>query len=104
MHARHHRRSRRSSRFSARQAALAAIVLEALEQRRLLTGVAPLPLPDGYTTDEDTPLVVAAAGVLSNDIDPELDALTAALNTGPANGSVELNADGSFTYTPGEDF
>lgn len=102
MHARHHRRFRRPTRPSPRHAALAACVLDALEQRRLLA--APVALPDGYTTDEDTPLVVAAPGVLSNDLDEDLDPLTAVLNTGPTNGEVVLNADGSFTYTPDDDF
>ncbi|MGV0795300.1 cadherin-like domain-containing protein, partial [Mycolicibacterium sp. XJ1819] len=32
------------------------------------------------------------------------DDLTAVLVDGPANGTLELNADGSFTYTPNQDF
>ncbi|HSH01071.1 MAG TPA: LamG-like jellyroll fold domain-containing protein [Anaerolineae bacterium] len=39
-------------------------------------------------------------GVLANDNDPYGDNLTAILQTPPANGTVTLNADGSFTYTP----
>jgi VCBS repeat-containing protein len=61
---------------------------------------APVAAGDSYTTDQDTPLTVAAAGVLGNDTDVENSALTAALVTGPAHGAVTLNADGSFTYTP----
>jgi VCBS repeat-containing protein len=38
--------------------------------------------------------------VLTNDTDVEGNSLTAVLVTGPAHGSVSLNADGSFTYTP----
>ena len=45
-------------------------------------------------------LTVAAPGVLGNDTDADGDPLTAQLVTGPANGTLALNADGSFTYTP----
>lgn len=44
------------------------------------------------------------AGVLSNDSDPDGDPLSAVLASGPANGTLALNANGSFTYTPGADF
>ena len=39
-------------------------------------------------------------GVLANDTDVDGDALTASLVTQPAHGTLSLNADGSFTYTP----
>ena len=58
------------------------------------------PATTATRTDEDTPLTVAAAGVLGNDTDVDGDALTAVLVSGPANGTLTLNADGSFTYTP----
>jgi VCBS repeat-containing protein len=58
----------------------------------------------GYTTDEDTALNVAAPGVLGNDTDVDEDSLTAVLETGPSNGSLTLNADGSFDYMPELDF
>jgi VCBS repeat-containing protein len=56
---------------------------------------------DSYTTDEDAVLTVAAPGVLTNDTDPQDDALTAVLVSGPTSGSLTLNGDGSFVYTPG---
>lgn len=56
---------------------------------------------DTYTTSEDTPLTVPAPGVLGNDTGGPL---TATLGAGPANGTVTLNADGSFTYTPALNF
>jgi VCBS repeat-containing protein len=59
---------------------------------------------DSYTTDEDTALTIAAAGVLTNDSDLDGNALTAALVTGPTNGTLTLNADGSFGYTPNANF
>jgi LPXTG-motif cell wall-anchored protein len=55
---------------------------------------------DTDTTLQDTPLVVPAPGVLTNDTDPEGDPLTVTSNTDPTNGSVTVNADGSYTYTP----
>jgi VCBS repeat-containing protein len=48
--------------------------------------------------------VAAAEGVLANDTDADLDPLSASLLDGPSDGSVSLNADGSFTYTPDPDF
>ncbi|MEM8504476.1 MAG: Ig-like domain-containing protein [Cyanobacteria bacterium P01_D01_bin.1] len=60
---------------------------------------------DSYSTEFDSPLTVDAdAGVLSNDADADRDPLSAALEDGPDNGSVELNGDGSFTYTPDAGF
>ena len=41
-----------------------------------------------------------APGVLGNDTDAEGDVLTAVLVAGPAHGTLTLNTDGSFTYTP----
>jgi uncharacterized protein len=66
----------------------------------LLTNNAPTANGDAYTTGQDTPLDVAAPGVLGNDKDPDGDKLTLALASPPAHGTVTLNADGSFRYTP----
>jgi VCBS repeat-containing protein len=65
---------------------------------------APVARDDTYTTNEDTPLVVSAPGVLGNDYDVDGDPLTAVLVSGPAHGTLALNPDGSFTYTPAENF
>jgi VCBS repeat-containing protein len=59
---------------------------------------------DAYTTDEDTALNVTAQGVLANDTDMEGDALVAALAAGPSNGTLTLNTNGSFSYTPNADY
>ncbi|MDQ4133624.1 MAG: cadherin-like domain-containing protein [Actinomycetota bacterium] len=67
-------------------------------------GKPPVGNADIYTTNEDVPLVVGIPGVLANDTDPEGDALTAVKVTDPAKGTVALNANGSFTYTPNADF
>jgi len=56
---------------------------------------------DSYTIDEDGILTVdAAAGVLINDNDADMDTLTASIAVGPGFGSLTLNSDGSFMYTP----
>ncbi|KKW23876.1 MAG: Outer membrane adhesin-like protein [Candidatus Kaiserbacteria bacterium GW2011_GWA2_52_12] len=43
-------------------------------------------------------------GVLVNDTDTEGDPLTAIVEDDPANGTLTLDADGSFTYVPDADF
>ena len=59
---------------------------------------------DAATTAEDTPLVVDAPGVLANDSDPDSPTLTATMVTGPTHGTLALDADGAYTYTPAADF
>lgn len=61
---------------------------------------APLAADDSYTVNEGATLSVSAPGVLENDTDPDGDPLTAALDSAPGGGSLNLNADGSFNYTP----
>lgn len=62
-----------------------------------------LSVDDVYNVDEDTALAIAAtAGVLAND--NVLSTATASIVTSPSNGLLLLNADGSFTYTPNENF
>ncbi|MFT4546989.1 MAG: VCBS repeat-containing protein [Pseudoalteromonas tetraodonis] len=43
-------------------------------------------------------------GVLANDSDPEGGNLIAAIESQPANGTVSLNPDGTFTYTPAANY
>jgi VCBS repeat-containing protein len=57
-----------------------------------------------YDTLEDTLLQIPAPGVLGNATDLDDDAMTAILDTDVANGSLTLNADGSFSYTPDTNF
>src|SRR5262249_15113440 len=64
----------------------------------------PVAHPDAYATDEDTPLHVAAPGVLANDIDVEGDPLSAILVSPPSHGTVTLQPDGHFTYVPAANF
>ncbi len=65
---------------------------------------APTAQPDSYTTSEDTSLNVGGRGVLGNDTDANGDTLTAERVANVANGTLQLNADGTFTYTPPSNF
>jgi VCBS repeat-containing protein len=58
---------------------------------------APSAVDDSVSGNEDTVIV---GNVLSNDSDVDGDTPTASLVSGPANGSLALNADGSYSYTP----
>jgi VCBS repeat-containing protein len=60
--------------------------------------------PPAILLNEDTPLVISAPGVLSNDSDPDFDTIFATGATQPAHGTVTLNSNGSFTYLPAVDF
>jgi VCBS repeat-containing protein len=57
-----------------------------------------------YSTNEGTQLVVAAPGVLVDDTDADFDTLTAVKVTDPAHGTLILNSNGAFTYTPAANY
>jgi hypothetical protein len=59
---------------------------------------APEARPDDFKAKAGKTLNVPAAGVLRNDSDPDGDALAAILANPPKKGTLELEADGSFTY------
>lgn len=63
----------------------------------------PVAVDDNFSTPRDVPV---SGNVKTNDSDPENDPLT--VNTtpvsGPSNGTVTLNADGTFTYRPNAGF
>ena len=69
----------------------------------LSTNRPPVAEDDNATTDEDNSVVIA---VVDNDSDPDgnLDPTTTTATSGPSNGSLVNNGDGSFTYTPNPDF
>ena len=71
----------------------------------ILGGEAPVAENDDYAGDEDEVLLITSAeGVLDNDTDAEGDPLTAEVVTGPTSGTLALQADGSFRYTPNANF
>jgi hypothetical protein len=63
---------------------------------------APVAFGDSYQTGLSKTLTVPAPGVLANDTDADSppSSLKAVLVSGVANGTLALNADGSFTYIP----
>ncbi|WP_372993977.1 tandem-95 repeat protein, partial [Sulfitobacter sp.] len=61
----------------------------------------PVALDDLVSTDEDVPVTI---NVLLNDSDPDGDELTIVSNTNTSNGTLVLNGDGTFTYTPNENY
>ena len=65
---------------------------------------APVAYGDVYTVTEDTALNVTQPGVLANDVDIDGDALSAALENAPAHGDVTVNPNGSFLYTPDQNY
>ena len=73
-------------------------------QTGITVGNPPVANNDSYSINENTVLTVAAPGVLANDTDPQGNPLTAVLATGPAHGSLTLNSDGSFSYTPANNY
>ncbi len=66
--------------------------------------VAPIAAADAYTVGEDGALEIPAPGLLGNDSDANGDTLEVTAHTDPAHGDLELQADGSFSYLPAEDF
>jgi hypothetical protein len=66
-----------------------------------ITNTAPIPGMDGVITTYATPVVIYALG---NDYDPDGDPLTVTSFTYTGTGTVVLNADNTFTYTPAPGF
>ena len=66
----------------------------------------PVAVNDAYSLNEDGSRSVLAPGVLVNDSDPDGNPITVKLPvaTLPAHGSLSINANGSFTYTPAANF
>jgi hypothetical protein len=80
-----------------RQKRARRLLFEPLEQRHLL---APVAQNDIYFTTEDTATSVSVPGVLANDT----GAVSVALLANAGRGSLTLNGNGSFSYTPLADY
>ncbi len=66
-----------------------------------VTTASPTAGADSYEVEADMPYSAGPAlGVLVNDNDPDGDALSAQLVSAPGHGSLSLQADGGFSYTP----
>jgi len=59
---------------------------------------------DSYDVGSGGLIETAAPGVLANDSDSDGDPLRAWLETDASNGTLKLNGDGSFVYTPNQGF
>ena len=92
--------ARRAGALSALTAMLALLLTPAL-----VVAATPVATDDAYLVAEDQTLNRGVGnGVLSNDTDPDGDPLTAQLVSGPTHGTLNLNANGSFMYTPAANF
>jgi DNA-binding beta-propeller fold protein YncE len=80
---------------------------KALASLALKVGVPPTAVADTYTTSNGVPLnVTAADGLLKNDTDADTPtgSLTVSVVSTPANGTVNLQPNGAFTYSAGANF
>jgi hypothetical protein len=66
--------------------------------------VSPLVVADSYAAGQNATLTVPAPGVLGNDTEVYGTNLAAVLVNGPTNGTLNLNADGGFSYSPATNF
>jgi VCBS repeat-containing protein len=79
--------------------AAATVTITVEEGEEPPVNTAPVAGSDAYAAVGGEPLTLPAPGVLANDTDEDGNVLTATGVTQPANGTVTLAADGSFTYT-----
>lgn len=82
------------------ETATATVLIEVLSQPE-----SPIAEDDFYSINEDEPLLVdAASGVLTNDDNITGNQVSVTVLSGTQSGDLNLNGDGSFSYTPDENF
>jgi Ca2+-binding RTX toxin-like protein len=66
---------------------------------------APVAVNDKITTNKNTPIIISATSLLSNDTDVDVsDVLSITGFTQPSQGSLVNNNNGTYTYTPGQNY
>jgi VCBS repeat-containing protein len=65
---------------------------------------APEATGEAFTATEDAPLVIAAPGLLTNDVDVDGNATLAVAFTAPQHGTLNAGGTGGFTYAPAAGF
>ncbi|MBG1269058.1 beta strand repeat-containing protein, partial [Nostoc sp. WHI] len=69
------------------------------------TNDAPVAVNDSITTNKNTPIIISATTLLSNDTDVDVsDVLSIAGLTQPSQGSLVNNGNSTYTYTPVENY
>jgi len=91
---------RASDGISPSQSATVNLIVLAANTPPTGANIGPVAGDDSYVVGIGAPLMVNASGVLANDVDPDSPALTASKVTDPAHGTVTLQPNGGFTYTP----
>ena len=86
------------------QACNAELCSTTATSRLTVTQLAPVATGDSYNVQKNVTLSVAGPGVLGNDTDPNGLALHTVLGADVTNGTLTLNSDGSFDYTPDADY
>ena len=75
---------------------------EVLSDEDNVVNITPVAAGEAYNANAGTPLTVAAPGLLANDFDPDGGSLSAVLASPPAHGSVVIQPNGAFIYTPND--
>ncbi|AFY48678.1 Ca2+-binding protein, RTX toxin [Nostoc sp. PCC 7524] len=69
-----------------------------------LSNYPPIANNDSIIATKNTPIIISAANILANDLDPEESNLSIIAVSQPSNGSLVNNNDGTYTYTPNPDY
>ncbi|WP_203329005.1 cadherin domain-containing protein, partial [Candidatus Laterigemmans baculatus] len=64
----------------------------------------PVAASDSYTTRSNESIVLDTSRVVANDVDIDGDALFPVITTGPRNGSITVDSQGRWVYTPAPGF